>query len=152
SPVAANRTYNLVGDEDVSVREIAETVRRVVGDVAVVHVDGRAGDFGGAVVCGARATRELGWRPSTRFEDGVRRYVAWHGARARPDEPARERTTVPARRTLLTPASVAILVLGVMAGALAVTMTHIHALDDPASLVGLMALLGLPVAFVARID
>src|SRR5439155_4196131 len=87
-----------------------------------------------------------------RFEDGVRRYVTWHGARARSDEPARERTPVPARRTLLTPASVSILVLGVMAGALAVTMTHIHALDDPASLAGLMALLGLPVAFIARID
>src|SRR5207247_2134460 len=66
APVAANRTYNLVGDEDVSVRRIAETVRRVVGDVEVVHVDGRKGDFGGVEVCGARAAAELGWRPSTR--------------------------------------------------------------------------------------
>ncbi|TML97456.1 MAG: hypothetical protein E6G10_24805 [Actinobacteria bacterium] len=39
-----------------------------------------------------------------------------------------------------------------MAGALAATMTHIQALDDPASFLGLMALLGLAIAFLARID
>ena len=33
APVAANRTYNLVGREDVSVRQIADTVRSLVGDV-----------------------------------------------------------------------------------------------------------------------
>src|SRR5439155_24024799 len=97
-----------------------------------------------------RATGELGGGPSPRLVVGGRRYVAWHRARA--DEPAPQRTTVPARPTLLAPASVAILILGVLAGALAATMTRIQALDDPASLVGLMALLALPVAFIARID
>src|SRR4051812_9976001 len=33
APAAANRTYNLVGEDDVSVREIADAVRAVVGDV-----------------------------------------------------------------------------------------------------------------------
>ena len=45
SPVAANRTYNLVGTEDVSIRQIADTVRSLVGDVEIEHTPGRAGDF-----------------------------------------------------------------------------------------------------------
>jgi UDP-glucose 4-epimerase len=77
APAAAGRTYNLVGSESVSVRGIARAVRDVVGDVPIVHVEGRAGDLRGAHVSGERAARELGWRPSTPFEDGVRRYVDW---------------------------------------------------------------------------
>src|SRR5690348_974259 len=73
APCAANRTYNLVGSEDVSVRGIADAVRAVVGDVDVVHTPGRTGDFAGAPVCGERAAEELGWRPATPFAEGVRR-------------------------------------------------------------------------------
>ena len=46
-PVAANRVYNLVGRENTSVRSIARTVRDVVGDVPIVHIEGRAGDLQG---------------------------------------------------------------------------------------------------------
>ena len=76
-PAAANRVYNLVGSETVSVRAIARTVRDVVGDVPIVHVEGRAGDLRGANISGARALEELGWEPTTSFADGVRRYVGW---------------------------------------------------------------------------
>ena len=76
-PDAANRVYNLVGDESVTIREIATIVRELVGDVDILHVESRAGDFSGTEVCGARAERELGWTASTPFEDGVRRYVEW---------------------------------------------------------------------------
>jgi len=79
APVAANRVYNLVGDEEVTIREIAERVRDEVGDgVELVVTEGRAGDFRGAEVSGARARAELGWEASTSFADGLRRYVAWH--------------------------------------------------------------------------
>jgi UDP-glucose 4-epimerase len=74
-PVAANRVYNLVSDRDVSIKEIAHTVRELVGDVEVVHTEARAADLGGVVVCGQRASRELGWEASTPFEEGVRRYI-----------------------------------------------------------------------------
>jgi UDP-glucose 4-epimerase len=77
APVAANRIYNLVSDEDVTVADIAATVQRIVGDVEIVHVPGRAGDFGGAPVSGRLAAEELGWRATTSFAEGVRRYVAW---------------------------------------------------------------------------
>ena len=47
APAAANRVYNLVGRENTSVRSIARTVRDVVGDVPIVHIEGRAGDLQG---------------------------------------------------------------------------------------------------------
>jgi UDP-glucose 4-epimerase len=77
APVAANRTYNLVSEVDVTIRELAETVRDVMGDVAVEFTPGRIGDFAGAPVSGARAAAELGWRATTPIADGVRRYVEW---------------------------------------------------------------------------
>jgi UDP-glucose 4-epimerase len=75
---AAGRVYNLVSEEDTSVRDIAETVQAVVGDVEITYVEGRSGDFAGARVSGERAARELGWRARTPFAEGVSRYVAWH--------------------------------------------------------------------------
>jgi UDP-glucose 4-epimerase len=77
APAAANRVYNLVGRENTSVRSIARTVRDIVGDVKIVHVDGRAGDLRGGNISGERAARELGWEPTTPFTEGVRRYVDW---------------------------------------------------------------------------
>jgi UDP-glucose 4-epimerase len=77
-PRACGRVYNLVGDEDTSVVQIAETVKSVVGEVEITHTEGRNGDFAGAKVSGERAARELGWRARTSFSEGVERYVAWH--------------------------------------------------------------------------
>ena len=76
-PEAANRIYNLVGDESVTIREIAEIVQRLVHPVDIVHLEGRKGDFPGVDVSSERAARELGWRATTSFADGARRYVDW---------------------------------------------------------------------------
>jgi len=77
-PEAAGRVYNLVGEEETTVRDIAEAVQKAVGDVPIVHTPGRAADFAGATVSGERAAAELDWRPQTSFAEGVERYVAWH--------------------------------------------------------------------------
>jgi UDP-glucose 4-epimerase len=76
-PEAANRVYNLAGTETTTIAEIAHTVKDLLGDVEIVHTEARAGDFGGKEVSNDRALRELGWRASTPFREGVRRYVAW---------------------------------------------------------------------------
>lgn len=77
APIAANRVYNLVGDERTSIREIADMVRREVREVEIVHADGRTGDFRGAEISARRAQLELGWTAVTPFADGLRHYVAW---------------------------------------------------------------------------
>jgi UDP-glucose 4-epimerase len=74
---SARRVYNLVGDEETSVRQIADTVRTVVGDVPVVHGPERPGDVRLGRISGARAASELGWTATTKFADGVRHYVDW---------------------------------------------------------------------------
>ncbi|MFN2629094.1 MAG: NAD-dependent epimerase/dehydratase family protein [Gaiellaceae bacterium] len=89
APVAIGRTYNLVGDENTTVRQIADRVRDLVGYVPIVHVGSRAADLQGAEISGRRALDELGWRPETPFAEGARRYVAWvTGTNGKPREEA----------------------------------------------------------------
>ncbi|MGZ4390373.1 MAG: NAD-dependent epimerase/dehydratase family protein, partial [Gaiellaceae bacterium] len=88
APKAAGRVYNLVRDEAVSVRQIADTVRRLVADVPVVHGPERPADLRIGHVSGARAEQELGWRAHTGFLDGVRRYLDWLTETSRPAERA----------------------------------------------------------------
>jgi UDP-glucose 4-epimerase len=76
SPVAENEVINLEGIEKVSIRQVAETVRELLGDhVRVVHLPNRVGDYAGKEVSAEKAWRLLGWRATTLFEDGMRRYV-----------------------------------------------------------------------------
>ncbi len=74
---ASNRVYNLASNENVTIKQIAERVRELIGDVEIVYTPARPGDFGGKVVCSERARRELGWTAATPFAEGVRRYVEW---------------------------------------------------------------------------
>jgi len=164
APQAANRTYNLVSDEDVTIRQIAEHVRDAIGDVELVMTEGRAGDFKGAEVCGARAAAELGWTPRTPFAEGLRRYVAWHREEA---EAAAAPVVAPAPAPVVAPAPVsapaparrwaaprlALLgVVGLVAGILAAALAHTVVFNDPAAILGTLVLLALPAAFIARID
>jgi UDP-glucose 4-epimerase len=77
APSAEGRVYNLVGEESVSVRDIADIVRALVRDVPVVHVESRPGDLRRTEISCARAAAELGWQAETSFHEGVRRYVEW---------------------------------------------------------------------------
>jgi UDP-glucose 4-epimerase len=151
APCAAGRTYNLVGGSSVSVLEIAETVRDVVGDVGIVHAPGRTGDFAGAEVSGARAADELGWRPATPLCEGVRRYVEWQRERETLAAPVSRR--VRARPVLVgLVRTVAVVAAALLAGVLAAVLASYESVSDGAGLLGLLALVGLPVALVARID
>ena len=77
APQAAGRVYNLVRDESVSIREIAETVRDLVRPVPIEFGPGRPADARISHVSGERAATELGWRATTPFVDGVKSYVDW---------------------------------------------------------------------------
>ena len=69
--VATNRVYNLASDENVTIKQIAETVQELVGNVEIVYTPARPGDFGGKIVSSERAERELGWTAATPFHEGV---------------------------------------------------------------------------------
>jgi UDP-glucose 4-epimerase len=182
APQAANRTYNLVSDEDVTIREIAEHVRDAIGDVELVMAEGRAGDFKGAEVSGARAADELDWRPQTSFADGLRRYVAWHRADAAAPQPAPVPVPVAAAVAVAAPAPLAatveaapatvpvaasrrlparrravariglLAIVGLIAGGLAAALAHTVVFGDPASIVGTLVVLGVPTALFAGVD
>jgi UDP-glucose 4-epimerase len=154
APSAANRTYNLVGQDDVTVLEIASTVQSLVGDVEIEHVEGRAADFGGAQVDGSRAERELGWRAETPFREGVRRYIAWHRDHEQASERARAPLTLGSSVKGAARAAPA-LVMSALAGLAAAGIATIGTPDDAsdrASFVAVIALLMLPLALVADLD
>jgi UDP-glucose 4-epimerase len=77
---AENRTYNLVGDDETSVRQIADTVRDLVANVPIVHGPERPVDVHLGRISGERAATELGWRAETGFAAGVVRYLDWLSA------------------------------------------------------------------------
>ena len=75
---AANQTYNLEGRRKVTVLEVAEGIKKLLGDqVKIEFTPERPGDFGGKEISAEKARRELGWQPSVEFEDGLRRTVEW---------------------------------------------------------------------------
>ena len=76
--VAKNETYNLEGLRPITVREVAETVKKLIGDVKIEYKEERPGDFEGKVVSAEKAKRELGWEPKVDFEEGVRKYMKWY--------------------------------------------------------------------------
>lgn len=80
--VALNRVYNLASNEDVTIRQIAETVQELIGNTEIVYTPARPGDFGSKIVASDRAREELGWTASTPFQEGVRRYVEWRREQA----------------------------------------------------------------------
>jgi UDP-glucose 4-epimerase len=75
---AAGETYNLEGPRSVTVLEVAERIRNIVGpQVEIEFVPQRAGDFGGKQVSIEKAKAELGWKPTTDFEQGLEETVEW---------------------------------------------------------------------------
>lgn len=78
SDAAANRVYNLEGPRPVTIREVAETVQRLLGEhVEIQDVPARPGDYSGKFLSNRRAKVELGWRPEVELEEGIRRYIEW---------------------------------------------------------------------------
>ncbi|MGH2930580.1 MAG: NAD-dependent epimerase/dehydratase family protein, partial [Solirubrobacteraceae bacterium] len=94
--VAVNRVYNLASDETVTIKQIAETIKELMGDVEIVHTPARPGDFGGKIVSSERALNELGWRAATPFSEGVCRYIQWREEQARQAEAEVEAAVIPA--------------------------------------------------------
>ncbi len=85
--VAENRTYNLVAERAVSIRELAEVVREMFGGkIEIEYYPAREDDYRGRPVSAAKAEKELGWVPEVDFEEGLRRYIKWYRAEMKMSE------------------------------------------------------------------
>jgi len=77
--IAINKIYNIEGLRPISVKEVADTVKKIIGgDVKIVYTPARPGDFSGKIVSRERAKQELGWEPKIDFEEGLKRYIKWY--------------------------------------------------------------------------
>jgi UDP-glucose 4-epimerase len=79
--IAKNRIYNLDGTERITIKQIAQVVQKIIGNVEIEYIQARPGDFSGKNVCTKRAKEELDWEAGTPFEEGVRRYIDWYKQR-----------------------------------------------------------------------
>ena len=79
--VAAGQVYNVGGGPENTLavwQELGPILQRLIGhEIPVAHDDWRPGDQQIFVADIRKAERELGWRPSTSREDGVRRLYNW---------------------------------------------------------------------------
>jgi len=78
--IAENKIYNLDGNEKVTIKQIVETIQKIIGNVKIEYGSGRPGDFSGKDVSSQLAKTELGWEPKIGFEEGLKRYVNWYKA------------------------------------------------------------------------
>ncbi|MFN3324798.1 MAG: NAD-dependent epimerase/dehydratase family protein [Bryobacteraceae bacterium] len=75
---AENQTYNLEGARKVTILEVAESIRDILGDqVQINFVPARPGDFGGKEVTADKAREELGWEPTIEFQQGLATTLEW---------------------------------------------------------------------------
>jgi UDP-glucose 4-epimerase len=148
-PCAANRTYNLVSTEDISIKRVAQTVGAAVGKTEIVHTHGRSGDFAGVEVDGSRAERELSWRATTSFDEGVRRYVASVRSHdALPEFPPR---SLVERLAVLRRVASPLALLGVIVACVSAAGSIEQVLDE-APLAILAMMIALPLTLVWSVD
>ena len=78
SPVAKNETFNVEGSEKITVKQVADTVKRLTNrDVTIEYTPGRAGEFDGKSVSTAKAKAMLGWEPTMSFDEGMKLHHTW---------------------------------------------------------------------------
>ena len=72
------RAYNIALGEPRSVLDLVAAIERHVGrTVGIEHQAARPGDIVHSHADTSAATRDLGWRPSVGFDEGIRRTVEW---------------------------------------------------------------------------
>ena len=76
--IAENKIYNLEGSETITIVQIAETIRKIIGNVEITYGDKRPGDFKGKEISNRKALKEIGWKPKVTFEKGLRKYIEWY--------------------------------------------------------------------------
>ena len=81
---AAGRIYNLAAEPPISLADLSRLLVELAGKGSVRHVpwpeEKRAIDIGSYYGTHARISAELGWRPTTALQDGLRRTLDFYAA------------------------------------------------------------------------
>ena len=76
---ARDQIFNLDGVRPVTIKEVAEAVQELIGDVRIEYVPARPGDHAvNRSSSNEKAKRELGWTPEVDLKEGIRRYLEWY--------------------------------------------------------------------------
>ncbi len=75
---AENKTYSLEGLQQITVKEVAETVKKLVGNIKIEYKEARLEDYTGKTAFNDESKKDLGWWPKIDFGEGVRRYIEWY--------------------------------------------------------------------------
>lgn len=76
---AENQIFNLEGMRKITIREIAETIKKLLGgNVKITHTPARPGDYAGKEVSNMKAKMILGWEPKIDFEEGMKKAISWY--------------------------------------------------------------------------
>jgi UDP-glucose 4-epimerase len=80
--VAENKTYTLVNKRSVSIKELAEIIKKVVNNKVDIEYDSsRQDDYRGTIPGDVEIelqNRELDWEAGVDIEDGIKRYIEWY--------------------------------------------------------------------------
>jgi len=84
---------NLEGIRRVTIREVAETIRTILGEnVEIKYLPARPGDYGGKLVGRHKVRELLRWEPKVEFMDGMRRTIKWYQENVSWASPRRRKT------------------------------------------------------------
>ena len=76
---APHRVYNLGNNEPVELERFVKALEAAMGREAEIRQTGmQPGDVEATFADIEATTRDLGWRPTTSIEEGLRRFAAWH--------------------------------------------------------------------------
>ena len=76
---AENQILNLEGMRRITIREIAETIQKLVGNnVKIEYLPARPGDYKGKEASNDKIKRLLAWEPRIDFEEGMKKTIAWY--------------------------------------------------------------------------
>jgi UDP-glucose 4-epimerase len=74
--IAKNKTYDIIGKRKVSIKEVAETVKKTVNNNVTIKFDlSRFDDYKGEVGSLKSAKKELHWKPKTNLTEGISKYM-----------------------------------------------------------------------------
>jgi len=80
-PAAVGETFNLGSNQEISLNELAEVAKRVVGaDSEIKHVPPRPGDVLRLYADSTKARNTLSFSPEIAFEEGMRKLLDWYQA------------------------------------------------------------------------